>query len=437
MSSRPDLRLELARRLAGALRGRRLYAPGSSQAERLLAALQESLRALGRELTLGLVHGRVALDGGPVVPAPAALSELASRLERLGIDVLRVDPEVRAFELEALLELLTSDPEDVDRPPAEWLSERGVTSVVAGHLKWKEAPGDARSTVWQATHDLGAVFERARAGAAPSTGAVEAVAKTVLDLVMNESAPLSALAALRGRGDFLLVHSVNVACVAGAQARALGLAEPEVEAVATAALTHDIGKARVPEAITAKRGPLLPAERVLLDRHAVEGARLLLPSGSPAAVAVAFGHHRPPDPEAPPLLALELTRIADAFDGLRSLVRFRSPDGRRGAVAWMLRHLDDRLNSYLFERFARLLDAAPAGSTGWLSTGEVVKVVEPHPELGLRPVVEVLDRRDGLFREGERVDLGRLAHQLAGPRLVPPVPGRFAEVTAAMLDDLG
>jgi len=67
---------------------------------------------------------------------------------------------------------------------------------------------------------------------------------------------------------------------------------------AVAALTHDIGKLDIPAAVLAKPGALDAAERMLVQRHCVEGARRLLKLATPdsaesttATVAVALSHH--------------------------------------------------------------------------------------------------------------------------------------------------
>ena len=46
-----------------------------------------------------------------------------------------------------------------------------------------------------------------------------------------------------------------------------------------AALLHDVGKVRVPNAIINKAGPLDDEERAVMERHTIEGERLLLRVG--------------------------------------------------------------------------------------------------------------------------------------------------------------
>jgi HD-GYP domain-containing protein (c-di-GMP phosphodiesterase class II) len=67
---------------------------------------------------------------------------------------------------------------------------------------------------------------------------------------------------------------------------------------ARAAMTHDIGKLDVPAPLLSKPAALDAAERTLVERHCVDGARRLVAHASPdsaesstAAVAVALSHH--------------------------------------------------------------------------------------------------------------------------------------------------
>ena len=97
------------------------------------------------------------------------------------------------------------------------------------------------------------------------------------------------------------------------------------------------------------------------------------------------------------------------------------------------RRLGPRFNPYLLSRFARLTGVGAAGETGWLSTGEVVRILEPHPELAFHPVVQVVDPGEGRQPAGAQLDL---AAQV-GLRFVPTLPRAFRDLEASAVDDLG
>ena len=75
------------------------------------------------------------------------------------------------------------------------------------------------------------------------------------------------------------VHSRDVVELAMRVADELELGPRERRDLEFAALLHDVGKVRVPNAIINKPGPLSDEERKVMERHTVEGERLLLRVG--------------------------------------------------------------------------------------------------------------------------------------------------------------
>ena len=70
-------------------------------------------------------------------------------------------------------------------------------------------------------------------------------------------------------------HSHAVARYAGAIARRLGWSEADIGQLRLAAMLHDVGKVRVPEAILRKPGPLDDAEWAEIAKHPVVGAEIV------------------------------------------------------------------------------------------------------------------------------------------------------------------
>jgi HD-GYP domain-containing protein (c-di-GMP phosphodiesterase class II) len=116
---------------------------------------------------------------------------------------------------------------------------------------------------------------------------------------------------------------------------------------AVAALTHDIGKQDIPSAVLAKPGPLDAAERMLVQRHCVDGARRLLSLARPdseesttAAVAVALSHHEWWDGSGYPfgLSGIAIPRcarivaVADVVDALTSARAYKPAWGLDAAL---------------------------------------------------------------------------------------------------------
>jgi putative nucleotidyltransferase with HDIG domain len=83
--------------------------------------------------------------------------------------------------------------------------------------------------------------------------------------------------ALEARSEYFVGHSQAVAMQAASLARALGLAQQEVEAVRTAGLLHDVGMIGVPDHIVQKREELEVDESGVLRDHCTSGASILEP----------------------------------------------------------------------------------------------------------------------------------------------------------------
>jgi HD-GYP domain-containing protein (c-di-GMP phosphodiesterase class II) len=74
-------------------------------------------------------------------------------------------------------------------------------------------------------------------------------------------------------------HSRDVVQLTLAVTDELGLSPRERRDAEFAALLHDVGKVRVPNEIINKPGPLTDEERAIVERHTVEGERMLLRVG--------------------------------------------------------------------------------------------------------------------------------------------------------------
>lgn len=434
---------DLAVRVAGANHSRRLYGVRGQAWARTLEALHTALSTHfeeegHREVTVGLLGEGLAVLGVPIHDPPSSVVRFMSKLVERDVEIIVIRPGVTSAELETLLSYLGADSADVAAVKADtWLRERGVEHISVKHLRLMTGDGSEsfRDVYFRGKRILQREFSRAGQGGAVSPAAVGDLAKSLMEVILEAETPVATLLALKDRDDFSLVHSVNVATLAGSQAGALGLPEPDVQAIVSAALTHDIGKTKVPDTILTKGAPLTDKERALLARHTVDGARILLetPGNDALASIVALRHHDAFVPGSPGLCAVELCKLADAFDVIRSLRPFDDAVSMRGAVAYMVRKLRARFNPYLLQRFGALVNIAPPETPVALSSGEIAEVVEPHLELSLHPIVRVTETRRGRWPIGQTVDLSVDMNVLA----VPAIPPAMRDLDPTEIDDLG
>jgi len=123
------------------------------------------------------------------------------------------------------------------------------------------------------------------------------------------------------------VHIEHVRDLAAELARAVGVAEPQVQEIAWSAMLHDVGKLRVPDRVLLKPGSLNDEEWAIIRQHPVWGEELLAGDGGFAlARQIARWHHENWDGSGYPdglrrdaiPLAARIVRVVDVFDALRS-----------------------------------------------------------------------------------------------------------------------
>ncbi|HTL96479.1 MAG TPA: HD domain-containing phosphohydrolase [Gemmatimonadaceae bacterium] len=176
----------------------------------------------------------------------------------------------------------------------------------------------------------------------------EAVVRSLSVAMHGSNRVVIPLLRLKEFDQYTTTHSINVGVLTMALAETLGLGPRDVRAFGTAGLLHDIGKVRVPRDILIKPGKLSVDERAVLDRHPVDGARIILESDEQLGVAsaVAYEHHIMIDGGGYPVMryrrdchfASRLVHVCDVFDALCTDRPYRA--------AWEI----DRALAYIGER---------------------------------------------------------------------------------------
>jgi len=199
--------------------------------------------------------------------------------------------------------------------------------------------------------------EMGEAGSLPLLEA-EAVVRSLSVAMHGSNRVVIPLLRLKEFDQYTTTHSINVGVLAMALAETLGFGARDVHAFGTAGLLHDIGKVRVPRDILIKPGKLSVEERAVLDRHPVDGARIILESDEKLGVAsaVAYEHHIMIDGGGYPVMryprechfASRLVHVCDVFDALCTDRPYRA--------AWEI----DRALAYIRERAGSEFDPAIA-----------------------------------------------------------------------------
>jgi two-component system cell cycle response regulator len=172
------------------------------------------------------------------------------------------------------------------------------------------------------------------------------------------------LRALSERDPQLGGHGDNVAALAEATARRLGLGREQLETVRHAAELHDVGKVAIPDDILGKAGPLTDEEWSFIRRHPVAGERIIAAAPSLGAVArlVRSSHerwdgHGYPDrlggDDIP--LGARIIAVADAFDAITSDRAYRAARPVQEAIAELRACAGGQFDARVVEAFVGAL----------------------------------------------------------------------------------
>jgi HD-GYP domain-containing protein (c-di-GMP phosphodiesterase class II) len=120
-------------------------------------------------------------------------------------------------------------------------------------------------------------------------------------------------------------HAQRVSVYVDALVDALGLYGPEASQILVAARLHDVGKSLIPETILHKPGPLSAEEWLVVKKHPVEGADLLMAYTAMAGAALMVrNHHERIDGLGYPFglsgpmipIGARIISVADSFDAM-------------------------------------------------------------------------------------------------------------------------
>ncbi|MBK5219179.1 MAG: GAF domain-containing protein [Thermoleophilia bacterium] len=137
-------------------------------------------------------------------------------------------------------------------------------------------------------------------------------------------------------------HASEVADLAVAVGRRMGVDGVELDRLRYGALLHDVGKIGVPGELLRKPGPLTPEERERMDEHTAIGARMLerIPFLAPVAPLVRSAHERHDGGGYPDGLAGEeiprasmVIATCDAFHAMTSNRSYRRAMDLEAAIA--------------------------------------------------------------------------------------------------------
>ena len=342
--------------LSNALASASLYGEGHPACARAADAAYRQLQDLQADSGPRL---RFSFLDGEVVFGERVLHELqswdwSSRLNEAGIQRIEVSSPVSPDEFDGFLEQVAN--RLAQRPSETALArQEGAGPIRFGQLGVRrEQSGQAAKKTLIATLNYGLREECEtlrwmhdeveNRGKLPLLEA-EAVVASLSVAMHAEQAVILPLLNLKEFDQYTTTHSMNVAVLAMALAESLELGPAQVRAVGVAGLLHDLGKVRIPREVLLKPGRLTDAERAEIQRHPVEGARIILAGEQPLdlAAVVAYEHHIMLDGTGYPHrhfarethYGSRLVHVCDVYDALRTRRPYREAWESEAALAYI------------------------------------------------------------------------------------------------------
>ncbi len=196
----------------------------------------------------------------------------------------------------------------------------------------------------------------------------EAVVRSLAVAMRSDYGMWLPLVELKEFDQYTTTHSLNVSVLSMALAEAVGLRPREVRAAGVAGLLHDVGKTRIPLEILTKPGRLSQHERAIMNRHPVDGARLIFQSDAQLdlAAVVAYEHHimlngggyptlHYPRPCA---LGSRLVHVCDVFDALSTRRPYREAWPQERTLAYLKGRAGAEFDPELVHAFTAMMQRA-------------------------------------------------------------------------------
>ena len=247
---------------------------------------------------------------------------------------------------------------------------------------------------------------------------INPLVENMIDSIFRNPDALLPLGRLKEHDNYTFQHSVSVCALMIAFARGLGLERSIIKEIAIGALLHDVGKAKVPDAILNKPAKLTEAEFAKMQSHVVQSIIILqhTPGISQIALDVAGQHHERYDGTGYPnqlkgeeiSLYGQMGAIVDVYDALTSERVYKKGMPPTEALGKLLEWSKYHFEPELVRKYIRMVGIYPTGSLVRLESGKLAIVLEQSRDKPTQPKVWIMySSKSNVYVKPEEVDLSR------------------------------
>jgi putative nucleotidyltransferase with HDIG domain len=353
-----------------------LYPEGHPSRERAVDAAYQLLDGLSGKSappTFTFLEGEVVYGRDPLRDLKEW--DWGRRLVGAGIQRLEFERKVSRDEFESFLQeilarLMLST---IDTTERRQMRSLGVRFGAVGIQGQSDEPAAAQAprlatlnlTLGEEAETMRWLQHEVQSGAAVPLIEAEAVVRSLSVAMHSDRRMVLPLLQLKEFDQYTTTHSLNVAVLAMGLAEHLGCRAAEVRAYGVAGLLHDIGKIRIPLEVLTKPGKLSDEERLLMNRHPVDGARIILQSDEELdlAAVVAYEHHIMLNGGGYPTMhygracamASRMVHVCDVYDALRTKRPYRDAWESEKVIAYLHERAGTEFDPDLVNAFVRML----------------------------------------------------------------------------------
>ena len=383
----------------------------------LLVAGEEAMKE-GGERCFEILREHLAqvTDGCRIYPGLYLSSEkhISLYLILSGLDLpdrvaeLREETEKEWEKLQGKRERLEAKPAPEAQPEIERVES--LTEEELESLRILETPGGVRDSFPPL---IGRIASLDRIGHSELT-ALKRIASRLAEMTRSSREPLLMAAEdYPAMGDFLALHSFNVALLSAYLGRGMKMSEEEVEILILAALIHDLGMFKLSREIVFAPRRLKDEEMNEIRRHPELGAEMVAntPDLSVQVPMVLIHEHERMDGSGYPEGIsgdeihhfARIVSVCDIFEAISHRRPHRDPFLPYEAMRQMMEMSRVQLDYKVVRAFVDLMSIYPIGSFVKLSTDEVAQVVDSVPGYPFHPIVRVIEVEEGRIKRKDMV----------------------------------
>ena len=251
----------------------------------------------------------------------------------------------------------------------------------------------------QATESVKALFSQASSGQKLTTDQVLILADEITESVFRNEYAITILTRIRQQSNYQWEHAINTAILICGFGLYLGFKKSIVKQITLGALFHDIGLARVPQAILEKPSTLTENEMSVVKKHISWGLEIGKRDNilNNVIIDMMVNHHERLDGSGYPrgldeskLSKLaKMTAIVDVYDAMTGDRSYQKGISPMAAMRHLLSN-KDKFDQELVQQFIKYTGVYPVGSLVELSNEKLAIVTEGNRKEPLKPKLKMV-----------------------------------------------